>query len=378
MSRKKIESHFRSLKWLAYKFRKEFDAPRQPKSYILLFAHNGVGKTRLSMEFKDIGKRRHGTDTLYFNAFTEDLFSWDNDIENDSIRVLKINSASRFFDVFRAGTSFEGKVFSFLQNYADFEFEIDYSTWNVPFSRKVVDNGTETTVENIKISRGEENIFIWCVYLAICQLVVDKDASYSWVKYLYIDDPISSLDENNTIAVANDLVNIITTIEVDANGDLHRKSRIKAVISSHHTLFFNVMFNELKRINCQPYLLHKKENTLTPYVLVDTTDTPFFHHIAVLRTLQRASKTGEIYTYHFNMLRSILEKTAVFFGETEMSTCFDGMRDKKMFQRAVHLFSHGKYSIYEPVRMTDDNKKLFRMILKEFLAKYKFNLPELL
>ncbi len=41
------------------------------KKCILLFAHNHVGKTRLSMEFKNIGKKENGTpDTLYFNSFT--------------------------------------------------------------------------------------------------------------------------------------------------------------------------------------------------------------------------------------------------------------------------------------------------------------------
>ena len=37
------------------------------------------------------------SDTLYFNAFTEDLFSWDNDLENDSERKLKLNTDSSFF-----------------------------------------------------------------------------------------------------------------------------------------------------------------------------------------------------------------------------------------------------------------------------------------
>ena len=40
----------------------------------LIFAHNGTGKTRLSMAFKDLGKQDNSHDTLYFNAFTEDLF----------------------------------------------------------------------------------------------------------------------------------------------------------------------------------------------------------------------------------------------------------------------------------------------------------------
>jgi hypothetical protein len=40
--------------------------------FVLLYAYNGTGKTRLSMEFKDAGKRKNRgqPDTLYFNAFT--------------------------------------------------------------------------------------------------------------------------------------------------------------------------------------------------------------------------------------------------------------------------------------------------------------------
>ena len=56
------------------------------KNYYLLFAYNGTGKTRLSGEFKNLGKKRiRGSeettrDTLYYNSFTVDLFYWNNDL----------------------------------------------------------------------------------------------------------------------------------------------------------------------------------------------------------------------------------------------------------------------------------------------------------
>jgi hypothetical protein len=39
--------------------------------FVLIYAYNGTGKTRLSMEFKETGKRKRGVarDTLYFNAY---------------------------------------------------------------------------------------------------------------------------------------------------------------------------------------------------------------------------------------------------------------------------------------------------------------------
>jgi len=73
----------------------------EEKKTILLYAYNGIGKTRLSMAFKDVGKQGQGDeaarDTLYFNAFTEDLFHWDNDLDADNDRRLTLNAQSRFF-----------------------------------------------------------------------------------------------------------------------------------------------------------------------------------------------------------------------------------------------------------------------------------------
>jgi wobble nucleotide-excising tRNase len=73
----------------------------------------------------------------------------------------------------------------------------------VSFSREIIKEGKKKKVEDIKISRGEENIFVWSFFLAIAQLAIDNDENYAWVKTIYIDDPISSLDDNNVIIVAS-------------------------------------------------------------------------------------------------------------------------------------------------------------------------------
>lgn len=327
------------------------------QDFVLLFAYNGIGKTRLSMSFKDTGKKKGNRDTLYFNAYTEDLFNWDNDLDGDTDRVLRINSDSQFFNGFKE-LALEEKIFSYLERYSDFDFKIDYENWTISFS------SGETT--HIKISRGEENIFIWCIYLAICELAIDGAEAYSWVKNLYIDDPISSLDDNNAIAVASDLAKLL----------LRGKDRMKAVISSHHGLFFNVMCNELKKSTHKKYFLHRG-NTYDSYTLRATDDTPFFHHVAMLSELQQAAESDKLYTHHFNILRSILEKTATFFGSDDFSACIHGVDDEVLYARALNLLSHGKYSAYEPKEMMPDTKELFRNILKAFLDRYRFSLPEL-
>jgi hypothetical protein len=46
-------------------------------------------------------------------------------------------------------------------------------TIKVSFSREITKEGKSEKVEDIKISRGEENIFVWSFFLAIAQLAID-------------------------------------------------------------------------------------------------------------------------------------------------------------------------------------------------------------
>lgn len=337
----------------------------EEKKYIVLFAYNGTGKTRLSGEFKSLGQHLNedsgekSADTLYYNAFTEDLFHWDNDLDNDRDRILKLNADSRFFSGLKE-LEMESRIRPLLQRYADFDFNIDYENAAVSFSRTVIIDGRNEPVDNIKVSRGEENIFIWCFFLAVVQLVVDKVESYNWVKYIYVDDPISSLDDNNVIAVASHLAQLMSGNDV------------RVVVSSHHTLFFNVLCNEINKAE-QLFLL--KSTTNATYILKDTTKTPFFHHVALLKELKKASDSGMLYTYHFNILRNILEKTASFHGYAHFSSCIrkGEEEDQPVYTRIVNLLSHGNYSLFEPKEMVEENKQHFKNILDNFLEDYNFN-----
>lgn len=127
------------------------------------------------------------------------------------------------------------------------------------------------------------------------------------------------------------------------------------------------------------YFLHRQSGDDT-YTLQGTEDTPFFHHVATLAELQRAAdpKKGKLYTYHFNALRSVMEKTASFFGHPSIAFCLkalDNEEDRALFNRALNLLSHGAYAIHEPTEMGEDNKKLFRRILRDFITRFEFALP---
>ena len=381
---------YQSLSKLVTRFRDDLN----DADLVLLYAFNRTGKTRLSMAFKDEGKRKNrknptGTpDTLYFNAFTEDLFVWENDLEGDSVRRLQLNERSSFFNAMTE-LALDETIAQYLYRYADFEFDFIY---------KEVEQGEEKLFKadyvsfrkgeqtNIKVSRGEQNLFIWCVFMAICERMLDGHVSYQSKKYLYIDDPISSLDDSNAISVACDLAKLLRRAATRTDGT-GVAAPIKVIFSSHHALFFNVMCNEVgRRIEGQPKVTHKRyflhrPNAEGAYTLQATEDTPFFHHVAILAELQRAAdpRNGKLYTFHFNALRNVMEKTSSFFGHSSMAFCLkalDNEEDRALFNRALNLLSHGAYAIHEPTEMGEDNKELFRRILREFITKFEFALPD--
>lgn len=354
---------FPDLPALAAHLRSELEKKR----FTLLYAYNSTGKTRLSTAFKDLSKQGDERDTLYFNAFTEDLFSWNNDLENDRERFLRLNKNSRFFDGLDQ-LEMDSRIRRLLNRYTDFDFKIDTTKWEVRFSREITtgegDQASTVVIDDIKISRGEENLFIWCFFLAILQLVLDGDEAYQWVKYVFIDDPISSLDENNAVAIANHLAQMLKD---STNG-------IKAVISSHHTLFFNVLCNEIKN-KAHRYFL-KKGAAPDSFILHDTSSKPFLQHLATLVDLNEVQSSGALYTHHFNMLRRVMEQTANFLGFEDWEQCIrpeENDPDRTLYKRMLDLMSHGDYSLYEPREMLEENKKHFRKIFNQFIANHPFN-----
>lgn len=409
---------FNSLENIVTRLRDDFQSGKN--DFLLIFSHNGTGKTRLSTEFKKDGKildskgRIVERDTLYFNAFTEDLFFWDNDLDNDIEPRLLVNSNSNLINGF-SDLDIGESIRDYFHKYCSAQFEIIrytaeeveamaktssplhylYRRFGVEVETrpKCIEFKAKDGEDLIKISRGEERIFVWSTFLAILKQVLSKEGSYSWVKYLYIDDPVSSLDDNNIISVACDLAKILEQAKhrtklvslansTSANDRQEENVPLKVIVSSHHTLFFNVIFNELKSSNCKfrSYFLHRATGS-SKYTLQSTTDTPFFHHIALLSELVSAANdtSAKLYQYHFNILRSILEKTAVFFGKKDFSDCIESSEDKDLFSRVLNLHSHGGHSIFEPVDMTENDRELFRRILINFKTKFDlFDLPNVL
>ena len=112
-----------------------------------------------------------------------------------------------------------------------------------------IDRGNDERIDNIKISKGEESCLIWCVFYSLLKEIVETlnipEAEYrstnqfDSLRYIFIDDPVSSLDENHLIELA---VNIAETIKSS-------QSNLKFIITTHNPLFYNVLYNEFNNSN---------------------------------------------------------------------------------------------------------------------------------
>ena len=372
----------------------------------LVFAYNGTGKTRLSYDFAHFNRTEETPQhTLYYNAYTEDLFTWDNDLENNTERRLLINQNSSLIRGWK-GAALEESLRNYLRVFTDIEFEFhydvqhqeipDYVTFSKKAKEKIKLNGQWTEIEvdydNIKISRGEERLFVWCFFRCILDLVIGGDDAYKDIEYIYIDDPMSSLDDNNVIAFGQQLYTIIRDRlkaekkEADIVG-IENVRRIKFVISSHHALFFHIMYHGLsedEKLRC--YYLSRKKGTEELVLKYMRKDTPFYYNVAMMFELQKAINTGNLYAYHFTILRSVMEKIKEFFGHNNFKTILRGIkyRDVNMsedevsdfFSRVVNVLTH-QGLLFSPEIMTEDNKELAKTIFDHIQQKYEFYIPNL-
>lgn len=348
----------------------------------LLYAFNATGKTRLSMTFKKkmnsivnnegdigLGNKR----VLYFNSFTEDLFTWENDLENDENRYLiyNINTAfGKYIDEQGVDQHINEKFRSLVNSDIFVKFERIENTDNmgIKFYR-----GEKV----IKISRGEERLFTWCVFMIIAENIVsdlkeDKDNDdINSIDYIYIDDPISSLDDNYTIAAAIDLANLVKDSKLTTQNEKENGKSLKFVISTHHALFFEVLSTNIKKMNSKMINVFEKNiGDEEGYVLTGTNNSPFSYHNYILKKIQKTNY-DELSKYHFNLMRNLLEKTALFLGYSDYRKLIpEESEDRSKFLKLLNEYSHGTHPDDESYMLPIDQKNLFKEKFEEFKKRY--------
>ena len=338
------------------------------KKVQLIYAFNGVGKTRLSCEFKNLiaskdednAEAEHVTKYLYYNAFTEDLFYWDNDLDGDTERKLKIHPNS-FTEWVLEEQGQDQNIISNFQHYTNgklmpkFNEEYFKDVIN-PMTKKTektkiaknsevtfsLERGTDERIDNIKISKGEESNFVWCVFYSLLVQVIEvlnvaepadrETDKFDHLEYVFIDDPVTSLDDNHLISLAVDLAELIKS----------STSSIKFVITTHNPLFYNVLYNELNTLN--GYFLTKKEDGSFELQRKDgDSNKSFSYHLHLKATLEEAIKDNKIERYHFMLLRNLYEKTANYLGYPRWSELLPD--DKTTYyNRVIQFTSHSTLS----------------------------------
>ena len=363
----------------------------------LIYAFNGVGKTRLSREFKKLIDPRNDDEqiadrqrkVIYYNAFTEDLFHWDNDIENDTEPKLKIKSNS-FTNKILGQEGQDQNIITTFQKYVnnnkltpEFKEEIAGTNRIYPEVRFYIATGDEKKSNNIKLSKGEESNFIWSIFYRLLEHIIStldvaevserETGSYNQLQYIFIDDPVTSLDENHLIELAVDLAKLIKSSISNLE--------LKFIITTHNPLFYNVLYNELNRkLNKvdkeNTYLLERSEDGL--FTLVGkkgSFNQSFSYHLYLKNTLETAIKNNKIQKYHFMLLRNLYEKTANFLGYKywgDLLSNVDGDKSAYM-KRIINFSSHSTLSNEEVAEPTEQEKQTVKLLLEHLIKNYSYN-----
>lgn len=365
----------KSLEEIAKDLQDKAEQEKKPKRVQLIYAFNGVGKTRLSQAFKN--NINSGIDNpdegkvIYYNAFTEDLFYWDNRVSKLRIQP---NRFTRWIIKDHGGDVNIVTHFSrYTNKYLTAKFEgLD----SVQFSYAA---GNAETISDMKISKGEESCFIWSVFYHLLDLIIEnrnvgdsESKEFGHYEYIFIDDPVSSLDENHLINLAIDIAELIR----------RDTSKLKFIITTHNPLFYNVLWNELNspakgtaedkynKKKCRRLRLDKLDDG--SYKIDDQTDdSPFSHHITLLQEIDKAIESGKLYKYHFAFLRQILEKMSTFLGHNDWKVLLPPEKEL-YYNRILNLSSHSKVSSEEVPNLSNEEKKLLSYLVEHIHTEYKF------
>ncbi len=355
------------------------------KNINLIYAFNGTGKTRLSVAYKDVTKANNGGvhSGVYYNAYSEDLFIWNNDEPNDGADVnLKLEKSNlNQFHPLLDEINLQNKLESYKPKY-DYRFtffkESKDGIESIRFYRKIDDKAEDTDKQKkenerlrnipIKISRGEEQVFVWCFFLALFE-VDGWTGEDNQSTHFFIDDPVSSLDDHNIFVTISSLVDLI---------DKHFKKR-KIIITTHHIGFFSVLADWLTRgekaSRYQEQVdIYKLKNNNGTIQLVGPRKEVFLYHLELLRVIKEAKDKDEIYVYHFALLRQILENISSFLGVRNFSHVLKeiGFSDAEKQAQIVNIMAHKSVFRYELREPVPDNKKLIIEIFEAIQKKYKF------
>lgn len=368
------------------------------KKVQLIYAFNGTGKTRLSRAMKSlVAPKVDGDETparnkiLYYSAFTEDLFYWDNDLKGDGAAKLVIQPNS-FTDWILVDQGQEVNITRVFQHYSKAALT---PTFNQAYTREnedgsktevkafsevtfTIEAGDDARTEPFKISKGEESNFIWSIFYTLLETVVAELSiaepdqrgtdQFNALEYVFVDDPVSSLDENHLIELAVNLADLIKKAP----------AQLKFVITTHSPLFYNVLHNELdlkkKPANDGCYLLERHaDGSFTLNTKYGDANKSFTYHLHLRRMLEEAIAQDKVERYHFTLLRNLYEKTAGFLGHDKWGDLLNTAEgNKEAYVRLIHTFSHSSLSTEQVADPTPQQKQTVKFLLDNLINNYGY------
>jgi hypothetical protein len=136
------------------------------------------------------------------------------------------------------------------------------------------------------------------------------------------------------------------------------------------------LYNEFKKTKFKKYLLNSFEDG--SFRLINhNNDSPFSYHLHVFSTLVDTAISNNIEKYHFHLLRNVLEKTATFLNYDDWGELIGKtpLEDETPYvKRILNITSHSKHSGEEWRIIEENDKRIFKRLLKEIIQTFNFNI----
>ena len=177
------------------------------------------------------------------------------------------------------------------------------------------------------------------------------------------------MDENNIYLTTESIINLIDSAF----------PKKKVIITTHHIGLFSILANRFTKgeksktfeSQTKTYLLQKDINT--GELSLNEKNGVFLFHLHLLKTLEDA-RNGELFVYHFALLRQLLEHIASFLGRPRIGYVLEqiGMADSSMVSDKINSLSHQDVYRTKSNLMSDKDIPLFEEILTKTIEKYRF------
>ncbi|WP_206670812.1 AAA family ATPase [Cyclobacterium xiamenense] len=211
-------------------------------------------------------------------------------------------------------------------------------------------------------------------------------------EHILIDDPVSSLDDNNVFITARLILELF---------EKHSDSR-KVILTTHHMGLFSILYDwlskgenaskfkvkrrverqradgkiEVKEVEENKYMVRFLERDGNSFHLRGRKKGTVLYHLLLLQIINDADLNDELHTYHFVLLRQVLESIASFLGEGRFSYVLDKLsfKDANVKSDIINALSHERVYSQKLSPMGGDTKVLFRKVFKTLKDTFYFSI----